>query len=171
MPDFEDLPSKEDLVLPSPRTHPLAGKLPSFKMNPRWQQYFGNQRNDLNTKPSRKAQLNLTALAASLGLTPLAIGEVSQGLWRVSYTARATQAASVSSSLEVTVSWIDRGVTITKTSAALIANDVAEPQFGTLIVRVDGNTPISVSTTYASAGGTPMIYQLDVVAEELARDA
>jgi hypothetical protein len=38
------------------------------------------------------------------------------------------------------------------------------------VIRVDANSPISFSTTYASVGATAMQYELDVIAEALAPD-
>ena len=90
--------------------------------------------------------------------------QVQKALYQVSIYARITQAASVSSSLTVTVDWLDSGVACAFSWPAVTGNTVStvlvQPQ---IIVDVDGSSPVRYSTVYASAGGTVMQYKLAVV--------
>lgn len=110
------------------------------------------------------ASLGLTAQSASLGLT--AVVPVASGVYRVSWHVRVTTAASTSSSIQVSVVSTEGGVACTQSGPAYAGNATNAPQSGTVLVHADPNTPISVSTTYASVG-TPMLYALDVVVEQL----
>lgn len=109
-------------------------------------------------------KLALTAQAGAIGLTPI----VSQaaGLYRVSWHARVTTPASGSSSLTVTITSTEGASVCTQSGPALIANVTTAPQSGSVMVKADPNTPISLSTAYASVG-TAMLYDLDVVVERM----
>jgi hypothetical protein len=91
-------------------------------------------------------------------------------MWRLSYFARIHTVAGVSSSLTVGFSYVVDGVTQSDAGAAITGNLTTTHQFGTLVIRVDVDTPISYSTTYASDAAGIMAYDLDIVAEELAID-
>ena len=120
--------------------------------------------------PPKILAMSAALAPASLAITPLPLGELPAGIWRVSYHARVTTPASVSSSLEVTISWTDGGVSQSATGAAMTGNLTTTVGFGTLPIRIDADTPVSVATIYASTGAQAMIYRLDVVLESLALD-
>src|SRR2546425_527659 len=111
--------------------------------------------------------VSLTNQSASIGTTAIPIGSISAGLYRINWHARITTAASVSSSLTVTIGYTDNAISCTQSGAALTGNTTATVQGGMAILRSDGAAPLTYSTTYASVGGTVMIYKLDVVAERL----
>lgn len=108
----------------------------------------------------------LTNRSASIPVTPIPLGSVPAGLYRVSYYARVTQAATVFSSLSVAVQFTETTVSLSKASAAITGNltttILTDPPF---LIRVDSGSSISYSTTYASVGGVPMKYRLDIVLE------
>ena len=110
--------------------------------------------------------VTLAAQNASIGTTPL-IASAAAGLYRVSWFFRITTAASVSSSLQVTFSGTDGGISYTQSGAAVTGNTTATVQSGTVLVRADQSSPISYSTTYASVG-TPMAYGISFAVEALA---
>lgn len=124
---------------------------------------------DVNAAPARITTVPpLEAQAGSISTTPFATGALSSGLYRFTFYARITQAATVSSSLTVTLSWTDRGQTMAKTFApAITGNTVTTSDSQTYTIRSDAASPISYSTSYASAGGTPMVYSIDLVLERL----
>jgi hypothetical protein len=167
--ELADLPTREPLVTWSPADHPLAPKLPKAFINPRWQRYLSDSRDESVLKPTRRAIARYVNQAGAIGVTPLPIGIPNAGLWRISYYVRITTPGTISSSLEVTFLWDDEGVTVPLTGAAIVGNTITTVQFGTLPIDVDADTPISVSTTYASAGATPMQYKLTITAEDVAR--
>lgn len=109
--------------------------------------------------------VQLTGQTASIGLTSLIA--LASGLYRVSYRFRVTTAATTSSSLQVTITTTDGGITVTQSSAAYTGNATNAPQSGVFIVQVDASSPLQYSTTYASSGATAMAYALDLIVEVL----
>jgi hypothetical protein len=170
MPTLAKLPTTEPIAVADPVNHPLAAKLPRFLMSKGWIRYFSEQRGSIDQKPTRRVAVRATGQTASIATTPLPLGSIPPGVWRISYRFRITTPATTSSSLTFTLAWEEGGVTQSESGAAETGNTTTSGQFGTLIIRVDTATPISYATTYASVGATPMAYDLDVVAEELALD-
>src|SRR3990167_1844420 len=163
-------PSQEVIAVPSDPKHPLAKRLPRFLMGFDWLQYFSDQAATIDEKPSRKAKVNPTGQGAAITTTPIPLGSIPPGIWRISYVIRITAAAGVSSSVTPTFSWTDGGLAQSASGAAITGNTTTTVQFGTLIIRVDDSTPISYATAYASDGAGIMRYSLDIVCEALALD-
>jgi hypothetical protein len=114
------------------------------------------------------ANASLSDQSASIGSTDLASGALlGAGLYRVSYYARITTPATVSSSLQVSYSWTDGGVTLVSTGAAMTGNTTATVQQGGGLIYSDGASPITYSATYASVGATAMKYRLAVTVERV----
>lgn len=88
------------------------------------------------------------------------------GLYRISYRMRVTLAASVSSSLTMTLGWREGGVTQSQAGAALTGNTTTTQQNGTLFVRADSGTTITAAVAYTSVG-TAMQYATDVAVEQV----
>jgi hypothetical protein len=91
-------------------------------------------------------------------------------MWRLSYYVRITRPATTSSSLAVTIQWIDGGVTLSYAGSALTGNTTGTYQCATLVIRSDHATPMSYSTVYGSVGAITMQYAIDVIAEALSLD-
>lgn len=141
---------------------PLAGLITTV-----WQDWFTNLLKIVGAVPSRIRSVSVPAgTAASIAATDMAGGALGAGLYRFSWAARLTQAASTSSSLAVTLTFNDGGVAQTYSWAAYTGNAVNAPQTGTILFRTDG-APINYATTYASVGGTPMQYQGDFILEQV----
>jgi hypothetical protein len=90
------------------------------------------------------------------------------GVYRVSWTLRPTQAATVSSSLIVTIGYTDAGQVLSVAGVALTANLVTTPQSGTFLLRTDGASPVTAAIAYGSVGGTPLVFKADVTCEQVA---
>lgn len=129
-----------------------------------WQRYFGQQAQAISASPVLLDTITVTASGASIGATDLSGGALSEGLYELRFYARIVQAATVSSSLTVTLDFVDKGVVVSRSFPALTANTIAtaltDPP---LTIRSDGASPIRYSTTYASVGATPMLYDLEIV--------
>lgn len=110
-------------------------------------------------------RVSLLAQGASVGATTLVA--VAGGRYRVSWLARATQAATTSSSLIVTVGHTKSTVNCTQDSDAMVTNATNRPKSGSFVVDCDAGSILSFLTTYVSVGGTPMLYDLDVLVEAL----
>lgn len=130
-----------------------------------WRLWFRETKRVVDATPERVVTKQLTAQTASIATTSLPLS-VTTGLWRVSWAARITRAATTSSSLTVTIGWTDT-VALTSSGAALTGNTTTTSQSGMLLIAADGNTPMTYATTYASAGATTMQYKLDIVVERV----
>jgi hypothetical protein len=111
--------------------------------------------------------VSLTNQSASIGATDFSGGGLSAGLYRLTYYTRITQAATTSSSLTVTLDWQDGGVAPSISGAAITGNTTTTIQSNTVLVRIDGSSPVRYSTTYSSVGATPMKHSLYITLEEV----
>jgi hypothetical protein len=132
-----------------------------------WVDYFTDQGQTQTLAPTRQATVELTGQSASIGATDLTGGTFSAGLYRVTYYARVTQAATTSSSLTVTLDWNEGGVTPSFSGAAMTGNTTTTVQSETQLVEIANLSAIRYSTTYASVGFTVMLYKLSVVVEQV----
>lgn len=132
-----------------------------------WQVYFRNLRTDIDSAPASLHQVALTAQTASIAATAVPSDVLTAGLYRVSWYARITRAATTSSSLTVTIGWTEQGTPLTVSGAAVTGNTTTTVQNATQVLQIDGSTPITYATTYASTGATTMAYELTVLLEQL----
>lgn len=112
--------------------------------------------------------VSLTGQGSSITTTNLSPGQVAAGLYRLSYYARVTGAASIGSRLDTTLGWTDHGQALTVFGPGLATNDVTLQEGVTLMVYLDALTPVTYSTIYASTGAVSMVYELYVTLESLA---
>jgi hypothetical protein len=122
----------------------------------------------LNKTPRRTNNVDLTDQAAAIAATDMG-STPRAGLYRLTYYARITQAATTSSSLTVTLDWTDGVVNPSYSGAAITGNTTTTTQSGSQTFLVDARSAINYSTAYASVGATPMQYALSLYLEELPR--
>jgi hypothetical protein len=128
-----------------------------------WVDWFRHLTGAIDDAPQHLNTVTLTTQAASIGATDMSDGAIAAGLYRVTYYARITQAATTSSSLTVTLGWTDGGAGPGFSGAAMTGNTTTTVQSETFMLRTDARAAINYSTTYASVGATPMQYRLDIV--------
>ncbi len=138
-----------------------------------WVRYLQSAIDVLNKAARQIALASKAAQGASLSATTLDTGTLEPGVYRVSYSARVTTAATTSSSLTVTITWTDGNVTQTQAGAAMTGNTTATQQNGTFLIHngqntLASNSVVKYATTYASSGGTSMVYALYVLVEKIA---
>jgi hypothetical protein len=75
--------------------------------------------------------------------------------------------ATTSSSVSLTVSWVEDGLTRSLSTTALAANTLAQYASGAFLIKSDPGVPVTYAITYASVGATPMHYALDLYTERL----
>ena len=117
--------------------------------------------------PAVNGVVNLTAQSAAITATALVTASVAS-LWRVSYYAKVTTAASSSSTIgTITIGWTDGDdfTAQTAVSASSSANTTTTVLQGSVIVEAAAATAITYAMAYASSGGTPMQYSLHLTAE------
>lgn len=166
MPNLPFLPITAPLVRPEGRR-----PFPKLFITTDWIRYLRLQNDQIDLAARRRGSVVLTAQAAAIAATAIPIGSIPPGLYRISYYARITQAATTSSSLTITIGWTDGAIALTQAGAAITGNTTSDVQFGTVVLRSDANGPVTYSTAYSSTGATAMQYRLSVVAEELALEA
>lgn len=149
---------------------------PGVKPDPRkgvfltqpWIDYLTTMSTQVSQGPTRINNIPLSGQQASIAPTDFSGGVLGAGLYRIAYYAQVTQAATISSSLTVTFDWTSGGVAQSLSGAAMTGNTINTVQSGSILIMVDSATPVRYSTTYASAGATPMIYSLFVSLEVVA---
>jgi len=123
-----------------------------------------------NGIPSELATVDLTAQTAAIGTTTLyAVPATGAGMYRISYTAKVTTAASTSSTLGVlTVGYTDADATTpTIVGATNTGNTTTSLVQDTVIVYAKASTNITYAMGYITSGATPMAYNLHIKCEAL----
>ena len=121
--------------------------------------------------PFQASVVNLTAQAASIGVTTL-FSVVTSGFYRITAKIVRTQIATTSSTLpSLTLAWTD-GNNSAAGSTALFATNSTNTLVAVtplqLIVYAKAGTNITYTTSgYASSGTTPMQYALRIKCEQL----
>lgn len=113
------------------------------------------------------ATIRLTLQSASIGSTVITLPTLAAGTYRLTYYARITTAASVSSSLTVGFGWTESTAAQAVTATPITGNTVTTVDSGSFTMDVDQATSLTYSTTWAPVG-TPGAYRLTVIAEQLA---
>lgn len=132
-----------------------------------WREYLQRLPPMLDRCAVRLAEKTLTTQGAAIAATDLAGSDMPEGLYRVSYYARVTRAATTSSSLTVTVAWTDGTVAMSQAGTAITGNAVTSYASVTLLLWLDANTAVNYSTAYASVGATSMQYKLCLTLERV----
>lgn len=112
--------------------------------------------------PQLLKAVSLTNKSASIGATALPLGIIPAGRYRIDYFIKVSQAATVSSSLTVTLGFSVDGTACTQTAAAVTGNTIATTQSGSIFIRIQSNSAITYAVLYASVGGTPMKFTFDI---------
>ncbi len=129
-----------------------------------WDDWFQAIWNAISDTSLQLGRVSIAAQSATVAPTNVATG-LAAGLYRLSYYAQITQAASVSSSLTPGFQWTYNGVAQSLTVAALTSNVLTAHQELCFPIRVDQSSDVTYSATYASSGLPVMTYSLDVALE------
>lgn len=129
-----------------------------------WLRFFSNQQAIISASPVRLNSVPLVSQGASIGATDLSSGTISGGEYEIKVYARIVTPAAVSSSLLVSIDWVDKGVTCSEAFAAMTTNTVTTVLTGpSKTIRADPASPIRYSTVYASNPAGIMNYDLILV--------
>lgn len=132
-----------------------------------WVRYLTANATAVSQAAARLAVVELSGQSTSLTATAFAFGDVVAGLYRLSYYATVSRAATTSSSLSLTFTHTDGGLTKSITTTAITGNTTATYTAGMVLLRVDNAAPVTFGTTYASVGATTMQYTLVIVVEKV----
>ena len=128
-----------------------------------WERFF----RELQSVPLFLGRLVWNNGESAIAGRVLVTDRLQPGVYRLTYYARIQQAATTSSQLTVTFSWTDGGVAQTRSGALMNGNTTTTIQQDQILIRVDTNTNVTLSTTRASVGATPMTYNLDITLERV----
>jgi hypothetical protein len=104
---------------------------------------------------------------ASIAGTPLPLGSLSAGYYRVTVWMRITTPAGVASSVTPFFTFTDGGVACTVTGSAMTSNAINQPDSQTFLLSVDAPGPISFGTTYVSNPAGAAVYETTVTVERV----
>lgn len=138
----------------------------------RWSTWFRDLRADVDATPIQiVAPVQLTGQTASISTTAFETETLAAGLYSVSWYGQVVTPAGVSSSFQITIAWTRHGVTQTFTGALKNGNTTAtnEPN-GPLLFHIDAATPITYAVSYASNPAAAMVYDLDLVLQQVSQD-
>ena len=155
-----------DIGKPAPLMDAVVNRVNGL-LSPPWQEWFARLPTTLHSIPNIVNVTELTEQNTSLSATDFSLAVLPAGLYRVSYLARITTAAGVSSSLTVALAWTDAGVAKALTGAAITANTTATYQSADVLIYVDAGTDVTYATTYASNAASAMKYGLALTLERL----
>lgn len=154
------------MLQPLPFTTRLIGL--TQMMEQIWVRWFQTLVDLVTGAPIKVGGVDLTAQAASVPTTALpTTAPLPAGVYRLTSAARITQAATISSTLTLTMGWTDGGVSCAKTFATVSGNTISTTDSQTYSVHVDAGTPLTYSVAWSSAGATAMRYALSLLVEAL----
>ena len=152
---------------PPPTSAPLTQQATSV-MSADWVRWILALWQQLQNQPILAGpSVTLTDQHASIAVTPLPLPILTGGTYRLSWTARITTAATTSSSLTITLGWVEDGIVLTASGAAITGNTTTTVQSGSIIVHADQGSALTYATTYASNPAGMMQYELSIIAEQL----
>lgn len=129
--------------------------------------YFRGKEQVSNQGPNRiGTPIALSAQNAAIDITQVTSETLTAGLYRVTYYARITSAAPISSSLTVNIFWDDGIVTCSKSFTTITGNTISTTGSESYMVQID-TPPLTFSTTYASNTAGSMQYSLSIVLEAI----
>lgn len=154
-------------LAPIPQTDPLIDR--RQHMGDRWYRWLSDfvSRSLLGILIAG-TPVHRTAIASSIGTTT-AFTPTLPGTYRVTWGVQETTAATVNSSLTVTIGWKDAVNSVAQSEAftAITGNTTGTHGSGSITIRPATSQPITYATTYVSNGATSMVYGIDVVVEQL----
>lgn len=134
-------------------------------IHPLWQRFFQDLVNTVGAVPLVALSVSLATQAAAILATVLVGNALSDTRYRISYYVRVSRAATVSSSVTVTLRWTDGGVAQSLVGTALVGNTTTTLESKTELIHLDVNTTVTYEVAYASVGATTMQYTLEVAVE------
>jgi hypothetical protein len=140
---------------------------PGWRVNPRWQRFWTGQRDRIDATPFRYTSVSLTGQTAAISATSIPTESLSSGLYRVSVTTRVTTADGSSSSVTPTIGWTRTSTSVTQVMTANTLDALTGVKSDTVLIHLDGATPVTYATAYASGTASKMTYEIDVVLERV----
>ena len=151
--------------VPVPQYDPVV-KPDRFLTEP-WERWFDQLQIILEASAVRVASVNLTAQGASIAPTDLTDGGLDEGLYRVSYYARISTPGPVGSTLTISFTWTDGGLTQTFTGAPIPGITTSNYGSETQLIHVDALSPVQYFAEVSVGAAPPLEYNLYFTLEEV----
>lgn len=133
----------------------------------RWRTYFAQSAEESNAIPTITTE-TVEARNTAISTTPIDAGELNAGLYRVTVFIRIQTPGAVSSSARPDVVFTDTdGDVCTMAGTAVTGNTATTVGSSTFLVRIQAGTPISYAIAYASNGAGEMVYEAEIVLEQI----
>ena len=162
------MPTYDPLVeRPTPKLPSGQRDLKAYTVTESWVKWFTQLSQGVSQSSVLLSTTSLTSQAASITTTTINTGPLNAGLYRITWYARITQAASSSSSLTITIGWTDASVAVTYAGSAITGNTTTTFQSVTQTVYSDRLSDLTYATTYSSTGATAMQHSLYIVVEKV----
>lgn len=129
-----------------------------------WTDYLSGQAELLEKMPVRLFNVTIVTSGASKGATDMTDGNLTTGLYRLTYSLRVT-VNEIGSTVQTNLDWQDKGVTRTKASALVVGDAVTNYDSDTVLIYADALAPVRYDVVVASLG--TLRYDLDVILEEV----
>lgn len=162
---LSSIPHKDTVI--SPARSGVANDPSAWKITTSWLEFLSRLQFVVGLAPTRIGSIALLDQGASISDTDFSGGVVPAGDYRISFYARISRAATVSSSLTLIFKWTDGAVTKTFTGTPITGNTTDSFQSGTLFISSDTDAPITYATTYVTNGATTMLYKLNAIIERV----
>lgn len=159
--DFDNYPLPKRSNEPD-RPDPNDGMLPKV-----WVDFMSFQSQSIEAAVQRAFLVSLTGQSAGIGATDITNGTLTTGLYTLKYYVRVTQAAGVTSSIQIDIDWKDGGITQTLAGTAQAGNTTTTLEQKTYFLHIDGGSPVRYTATYASNPASAMQYALYIVLERI----
>jgi hypothetical protein len=151
--------------VPIPHYDPVVK--PDRFLTEAWERWFDQLQIIIEASAVRVASVNLTDQDASIVPTEFTDGGLDSGLYRVSYYARITIPGPIGSTLTISFSWTDGGLTYTFTGAAIPGTTTASYQSETQLIHVDALSPVQYFAEVSVGAAPPLQYNLYITLEEV----
>jgi hypothetical protein len=136
-----------------------------WRTNQDWVLWFYSILNYTAVNPDIVANLTVSDLAVAINPAETVLTFPGSGLYRLQVLTRVTQAATISSSVQVTIAWTAGGAAQAITGALLNGNTLQTQEAIERLIDADEGTDLTITTTYTSSGATPMQYRTSVILE------
>lgn len=140
----------------------IGGENRTDEISRPWLEWLNSITDRVEKCPYVVVYLDLHSQSAAITATDITDGAIASGHYRLSYSHRIETAAGGSSATQLTITWVQEGVTQTWTGTNLTGNTTTTRESGTQIFHVDANSAITYAATYTSvpSGGADMTFEL-----------
>lgn len=132
-----------------------------------WRNYLLDLQNIAGGAPQILKETSLTAQTASIVTTPIPLPAVAAGYYRITVYQAVTVVDAVSSSVTVTIGWVDQSLAKSYPGPAMTGNLLTTALPFDITIHIDNSSPITYAVAYLSNTPAAMNYDLGILVEKL----